>query len=269
MKKSLLELLILIAIFFGGWFALYQVDWMTLLRVEKAATTTEEKLGKLLKETIEKTETIINEKKIKAPIDSLLKHICRENYIDEDGIKLWIVQRDEINAYAMPDRNLVIYTGLLSACENEAELSGVICHEIAHMEKNHVMKKLMKEIGLSMLVSITTGNSKAGSVREVAKLLSSTAYDRGLEREADALAVEMLVEAGIDAEPLANFMFRLAQTTNYLPKELYWVSTHPDSEERAIAILDMAKNWKYEKTSVLDSVQWSSLQYEVSDLGLE
>ena len=78
---------------------------------------------------------------------------------------------------------------------------------MAHCELNHVMKKLIKEIGLGVLISITT-NGNGDMLREALKVLSSTAFDRDLEREADIKAVEYLNNTGVSAEPFANFLYR-------------------------------------------------------------
>ena len=78
---------------------------------------------------------------------------------------------------------------MLQAFDNENQLGFVICHEIAHIQLSHVMKKLVKEIGLSVLISMTTGKSGSGTIQEGLKLLSSSAYDRNLEKEADLKAV--------------------------------------------------------------------------------
>ena len=80
------------------------------------------------------------------------------------------------NAFALPGGHLVLYTGLINASDNFEEVTGVIGHELAHIELNHVMKRLVREIGLSALISMTTGESNPQVVLETAKLLSSSAF---------------------------------------------------------------------------------------------
>jgi predicted Zn-dependent protease len=128
---------------------------------------------------------------------------------------------------------MVVYSGLLKAVKNDGELAGVLGHELAHMELSHVMKKLGKEVGLSVLISITTGELGGDAIKEVIGMLSSSAYDRKLEKDADVQAVKYLMKAGIDHNDFANFLDRLGQEEAGVPKELSWLSTHPDSRERA------------------------------------
>ncbi|MBI4946402.1 MAG: M48 family metallopeptidase [Bacteroidetes bacterium] len=260
MKKVLFQLLLTVALFFLIWFSLSRINWKFILSIEQATKTTEEKLGDLFWKVYKTSETEIRRKKIIAPIDTLLSFICTKNHIERNGIKLHIIMKDEINAYTLPDRHLVVFSGLINACENESELCGILGHELAHMEKNHVMKKLIKEVGLSALISFTTGN-KAGSqaAKELAKTLSSTGYDRTLEREADLASVDYLLNANIDPEPFATFLFRIAKETGNLPKQLFWLSTHPDSEERAEKIIETIKNKKITKKNILYPETWKSL----------
>ena len=101
---------------------------------------------------------------------------------DREIIKVHVLNKDEINAFALPNGHLIIYSGLINNSGNQEELTGVICHEIAHIELNHVMKKLIKEIGLSVLISMTTGKGGSEIIKETAKMLSSSAFDRKLEK---------------------------------------------------------------------------------------
>ena len=262
-QKTLLQGLILILSFVAVWFALSQVDFVKLFNIEQTTANTEEKLGDLLWEAIQKTETIIHDKEIIKPIDSLVSHLAKKNGIDRESIKLHIVQKDEINAFAMPGNHLVLYTGLIADCENESELAGVLGHEIAHIEKNHVMKKLVKEVGLSVLISMATGGRNSQTIHETVKLLSSSAYDRRLETEADMTSVDYLIKANLDANEFANFMFKMGMN-NDAPDAFYYISTHPDSEERAKAIIENIKDKKYVKKPFLTAKQWESLKENAS-----
>lgn len=231
MKKILLQVSIIIALFFGTWFTLYQFDWMAFFKIKQVEQKTEEKLGNLIWDWFHKSGKEIQNQEVIGPIDSILSKICLKNNIDRKQIKLHLLETDEVNAFALPNNHLVIYTGLIAASENEAELSGVIGHELAHMKLNHVMKRLIKEVGLSVLISMTTGNRDSEILKKTAKLLSSTAYDRNLEKEADIKSADYLMNADMDPEPFSNFFFKLGEKGYIAREELSWISTHPDSKE--------------------------------------
>jgi len=258
--KLLLQGGILIASFFAMWMGLRQLDWVSIFHVKEISTSTEEKLGEMYWNIYKKLEDEETSKSITNPIDSLLNHICKANGIDTDIIKLHIIRKDQVNAFALPDHHLVLFTDLILDCENEAELCGVMAHELAHMEKGHIMKKLVKEIGLSMLIAMTSGKGSPETIQQAVRLLSSTAFDRTLESEADRTAVDYLITANIDPEPFANFLFRMSAKDNDIPKQISWISTHPDSEERSKTIIEQIKDIAFEKKTVLDSTQWINLK---------
>ncbi len=263
MKKIPIQLLALVVLFFGSWFVLKQVDWVTVLKVKQKTKKTEEKLGDFFWDMIKKSEKESTSSFTITAVNKLKISICKSNNIDSSKIKIHIIEKDEINAFALPNNHLVIFTGLIEACEEEAELSGIIGHEIAHMEKNHLMKKLVNEVGLTALISITTGNTNSELIKSILKILTSSSYSRKLETEADLTAVDYLIKAKISPEPLANFMFRLAQSTNTIPTQFYWISTHPDSEERAKTIIDALKNKSIINVPVLKKENWDLMKKDL------
>lgn len=263
MKKITLQGATIILLFFTTWFLLDQVDWMTLFEIEKNTEKTEEKLGELYLEIFTNEDSEITEPFVIKTVDSIISKICSANDIDHDFIKMHIIDHVETNAFALPNGHLILYNNLIRESESPEALSGVIAHEIAHIEGNHVMKKLIKEVGLSVLISITTGNGGGQIIKETAKTLSSTAFDRGLEKEADLLAVDYLVNAQIDPEPFASFLYALGSNENEMVNSLTWLRTHPDSEERAKYIIEYSENLSTEFKPVIMKPTWDKLKVEL------
>lgn len=266
MKNTLLQGLIIVALFFTSWFSLSKINWVQILRVEKATNTTEEKLGDLFWEFIKKTESEVKTKSVNVALDSIVSKICTANDIDKSTIKVHIIESNEINAFALPNRHLVINSALILDAKNEAALSGVICHEIAHIQLSHVMKKLVKEIGLAVLISMTTGKSGSGAIQEGLKLLSSSAYDRNLEKEADLKAVDYLIKADINPAPFADFLYQFSESEE-IPelKYLTWISTHPDSKERAEYIVEYSEDKTKKSVEILNIATWNELKEKLGD----
>jgi len=265
MRKLLFELFLFIALLGSVWFILSKIDWMTLFRVEQSTQRLENKIGNLFWDLLKKSENEITADSILSPVDSILNRICVINKIERTSIKFHLVRKDEINAFAFPNNHLILYSGLIDDCENEAELCGVLCHEIAHMEKRHIMNKLVKDFGLSVLISMSTGNGNSEMISEAIRHLSSTAYDRNLESEADMTAVEYLIKANIDPEPFANFLYRLSNKDENLPAQVYWISTHPDSKERAAKIIETIKNRTILKIPVISESGWALLKKRLKE----
>lgn len=264
MSRTLIKGLGILVAFFGVWLLLAQIDFITIFKIKEAKSSTESGIGNIIWEQIEKTEDVVYNDSIVATLDSLLLPLCKKNFIERDSLKVHIIHKDEINAFAMPDNHLVVYTGLIKACKNEQALLGVLGHEIAHIEGNHVMKKLSKEIGLSVLLSVTTGSNGA-VLSEILKTLSSSAYDRSLESEADMESVKYLLNANIDPRPFADFLYELS-VDNELHKYTYWVSTHPESEARAKTILNYLKGKKIKSKPILTKEAWEDFKNKVENV---
>jgi predicted Zn-dependent protease len=198
------------------------------------------------------------------PMDSIINHIAKANAFDREYIKVHIIEKDEINAFALPYGHLIINSGLILNCDNQEELIGVICHEIAHIELDHVMKKLVKEIGLSVLISMASGNSGGDVIKESLRVLSSSAFDRSLEKEADLKAVDYLVKAKVDPEPFAEFLYKISKLESDATQYFNWVSTHPASKERATYIIEYHDNELSDYQSILTTETWESLKAELA-----
>jgi len=265
MKKPIIQGLITILLFFGTWYVLTQIDWMKIFKVQQVTDKTEQKLGELFWEVFKKSEKEVKNTLVVNSVDSIVTQVCKTNKIDRSKLKIHILDKEDINAFALPNGHLIIYSGLILNSDNQEELVGVVCHEIAHIELNHVMKKLVKEIGLSVLISITTGNSGAEVIRETAKMLSSSAFDRSLEKEADIKAVDYLVNANINPEPFADFLYKLSDTEHEAIKYLTWISTHPDSKDRAEYIIEYSKGKEKEYKSILSNETWDKLKAELKN----
>lgn len=265
MRKIVVQAFVLAVIFFGTWFVLGRVNWMNIFKVEQLTNNLEQKLGDLFWDMFKKTDEEMNTPDITGALDSLLTRICTSNDIDKSKVKLHVLKKDEINAFTLPDRHLVIFSKLITEAENEAELCGVICHELAHMELDHVMKKLVKEIGLSVLVSMTTGSGGSDAAAEAARLLSSTAYDRTMEREADIKAIDYMIRADIKPEPFADFLYKLADDQTGIERHLTWINTHPDTRERAEHIIEYCRDKTVHSEPVLTDKSWNNLKESLNN----
>jgi predicted Zn-dependent protease len=230
MKSNSLWIIVILGVFAVLFFWLRSIDWAGLFTLEDRGRETEEKLGDLFWEHIGDEGEQIADSITLAVMDSLVNRICNANAISRERIKVHVFRADVINAFAMPGGHLVVNSQLIQECKNPEQLCGVLAHEIAHIQLRHVMGKLTREVGTSVLFGITTTGSDSGLFAEIIASLSSKAFDREMEKEADLKAVEYLVNAKIDALPFAEFLFNTGENASESP--LQWLSTHPSSRER-------------------------------------
>lgn len=234
-RRFVRQMLVSLAVFAGVLFAFSRVDWMQVFGLDHGII--EEKLGEMYWELFSESEVFVDDDTLIAPLDTLFSALCQANGIDRNEVALHLVECEEVNAYACPGNHLVVYTALVAECRSEAELCGILAHELAHIERGHVMQKLVKELGVATLAAML---ADGGALTEVMQVLTSTAYDRTLEAEADDVAVHYLLAAGIDPRSFGDFLLRLSQEED-LPALAEWISTHPDSKKRVQAIYTLAE----------------------------
>ena len=240
--KKLIVLLLFIVLAFGGCiYVISLFNWKKTFGIEKVTTDLDEKLGDVFWESYSADMVEVKDDKVILPIIKMVDQLCSENGIKSSSIKVHVVNNKEINAFAMPGRHLVVHTGLIQFADHEDEIAGVIAHEIAHIESGHVVKKLGKEIGLSILMNLTLGDIGGEVVRNALSTITSTAYDRSLEKEADLKAVDYMIAAKMNPTYLASFLEKLDKQSQ-TPEVLQWVSTHPDSKERVSYINQKVKS---------------------------
>lgn len=137
----------------------------------------------------------------------------------------------EINAFATIDGHIYVFSGLLKFVDNPEQLAGILAHEIGHHENGDLVDRLMKELGLSVLVAVLTGGD-AVMISEISKLLISSGFDRKQEREADEFAYKLMVKAQINPARLAHFFTKLKAEEKTYPDDLEIIMTHPNSKNR-------------------------------------
>lgn len=144
-----------------------------------------------------------------------------------------VVDDAAVNAFALPGGFVIVNRGLLDAAQSGEEIAGVLGHEIQHALLRHGTRRILREMGGSIALSLLFGGSDLQSYAQVGSRLTGLTYDRAEESEADREGVALLVRANIDPSGLARFFDRLSKD-NLNPPEL--LSTHPDPGNRAAEI---------------------------------
>jgi beta-barrel assembly-enhancing protease len=264
MNKAFIQILTFLFLFFGTWFLLSKINFTGKIDIQKISKTNEEKIGKKIIEYLQNENETVTNDSVVSIINKIKNRICIYNRIDTSKVKIYIFRNSEINAFALPGNNMVVYTGIIDFCKKPEELGGVMAHEMAHIEYNHIVKKLTKEIGIGLLATIAGSNSGEGMIKEIVRIISSSAFDRDMEREADKAAVNYMAKAHIDPENLATLMLRLSVKTD-IPGNLEWINTHPNSKERSSEILKLRLTKKFTVKPLLNDTIWASCQHIIDN----
>lgn len=251
--KVTLQILIFAAIFLLMWFGLSKVPWIDIFDIDTFNKEKQEQLSELVLKMHRQDKKEIKKEDAVAIINDIKSLLCAANGIDTADITLHLFEDEIINAFALPGGHIVVNTGLINLCDNPDMLAGVMAHEIAHIELQHVSRKLAREIGLSSLMVLTGGADNLVLLQEVLYTLSSRGFDRSMEAEADAHAVLYLQAANIDPKQLAHFLNKLSRKDEELPDVLRWLSTHPGADERVKEILNTSGSNKGYQQVVTDS----------------
>lgn len=150
-----------------------------------------------------------------------------------------VIDSDEVNAFALPGGYFFVNKGLILAADNEAELAGVMAHEIAHVTARHAMENAGKGqfLGYGMLAGILLTGGIAGAILQntagLTQALAFFKFSRGSEIEADNLGVQYLYAAGYDPTAMATMFEKIESLNKKKPGTLSKLfSTHPQSADR-------------------------------------
>ncbi|MBA2662541.1 MAG: M48 family metalloprotease [Bradymonadaceae bacterium] len=135
------------------------------------------------------------------------------------------------NAFALPGGWIYVYSGLMANMDNEAELIGVIAHEVAHVTRRHVAQRLVTLYGVDLLTRMALGQ-EPGIVQSVVATIVQQGfllrYSRGQETDADNIGLTYIVRANYDPQGFISFF----QTMVGQPSPPTFLLTHPAPEDR-------------------------------------
>ncbi len=222
------------------------------IRAEKAIASVlisdqqEEQLGLQVKQELEQKEKIryVQDPAIVEYVRSISTPILQAANRDRAGVRWKIQVIDDpktVNAFATPGGYLYVYTGLILASENEAELAGVMAHEAGHVVGRHSARAMVNAYGLQAISQVALGENP-GTAAQIATQLAGgglqLAHGRSEETEADEYGARYTSAAGYDPRGLISFFDKLRRQQGQTPGFMKWLSTHPTNEERIVHLRD-------------------------------
>jgi predicted Zn-dependent protease len=178
-----------------------------------------------------------------------------------------VIDSDEVNAFALPGGFFFVNKGLILAADNEAELAGVMAHEIAHVAARHAMENQgkMQAIQYGLLGTIIFGGGIASAIAQnaggFAQLLSFLQFSRGAESEADILGVQYLYASGYDPTAMSTMFEKLSAKNKKKPGTLSKIfATHPQSIDRRDASLALVARFPEKEEYIISTSEFQRVK---------
>src|SRR5215475_707678 len=201
-------------------------------------------LGRRLAYDVDRSSKIIND-----PFTTEYVNRVAQNLVLHSDSKvpftIKVVDSEVVNAFALPGGFLYVNRGLLEAAENEAEVAGVIAHEIAHVAARHGVEQASKGelINYLSIPLIFMGGVGGYAIRQglgLAVPLTFLKFSRGAEKEADRLGAQYMWASGYDPNALVTFFEKLEAKDKKKPGTLSKLfSTHPMTGDRITEVREL------------------------------
>ena len=224
-------------------------------------------LGRSLAAQVEGSARLVTDPVVTEYVNRIGQNLVR-NSDARVPFTIKVLDTDEVNAYALPGGFFYVNSGLILAADNEAELAGVMAHEIAHVAARHATKNMTKAQiwNIASIPLIFVGGPVAYAISEIASIavpLGFLKFSRDAEREADLLGLEYDYAAGYDPQAFVQFFEKLKVDEGKKKRSLVAkaFATHPMNADRIKAAQDEIRQYLPDRpeyvvnTSEFDSVR--------------
>ena len=207
----------------------------------------EHQLGRAWLRIFRSQVATVNDPLLFSYLEDLTFELVTHSELQDRRVELVVVDNPTINAFAVPGGVIGIHNGLLLHAQTEDELATVIAHEIAHLSQRHFSRrqefaKGQRPLNLAAMLAgfvlMATAGTDAGlaalTAAQAAAQDSALRYSRGNEAEADRVAMQTIVDAGMDPYAASAMFDRMLQASRYATGSRVpeFLRTHPLSENR-------------------------------------
>ncbi|HET9696700.1 MAG TPA: M48 family metallopeptidase [Terriglobales bacterium] len=230
-------------------------------------------MGKQYAQEVESSVKLVQDPVVNEYVNRIGQNLVR-NSDAKVPFTIKVVDSDEVNAFALPGGFFYVNSGLILAADDEAELAGVMAHEIAHVAARHATRQMTRSqlANLGSIPLIFMGGWAGYAIRSAAGFalpMTFLTFSRGFEAEADYLGLEYMYKTGYDPQAFVAFFEKLQAKEKKKPGSLAKAfSTHPQTPDRIgksqeeIAKVLPAKETYVINTSEFDQVKSRLAQIE-------
>jgi len=229
-------------------------------------------IGAQIASEFEQTARLVDDPVISEYVDRIGQNIVKHSDA-RVPFKIKVVDTDEVNAFAFPGGFFYVNKGLILAADNEAELAGVMAHEISHVTARHATARMSKGqyLQLFSLPALFVGGYWAQmGIQNALGLgmnLELLGITRESEREADQLGIQYLWNSGYDPNAFVSFFEKMQELEKGKPGRLAgWFRTHPSTDDRILAALNEQRYLPEKENYMLNSSEFDRVKARLQSI---
>lgn len=229
----------------------------------------EQKLGAAVSENIRKRYGVVQDPAIHKYVTLVGAVLAVASERPNLPWKFIVLDTDGVNALAAPGGYVHITRGALSLMKNEAELAGVLGHEIIHITEKHTMKAIQKGKMIQMGTSETLSNSPALFNKFVDKATEGVmaGFGRGEELESDDEGIVLANKVGYDPKGLITFLTTIKERNSGSDQKQGLFASHPEMDERLTKLQKKITDAKLTSTATVEARLHKNMTYKPVPLG--
>ncbi|TPG63254.1 beta-barrel assembly-enhancing protease [Ewingella americana] len=200
---------------------------------------------------------LINDPLLNQYINELGMRLVASAYSVRTPFHFYIVNNDELNAFAFFGGNVVLHSALFRYTDNESQLASVMAHEISHVTQRHLARAMEDQqksapltwVGALGSILLAMASPQAGMAALTGTLAGTQqnmiSFTQGNEQEADRIGIQVLQRAGFDPQAMPAFLQKLADLSSYSSKPPEMLLTHPLPDSRLADIRNRANQMSH------------------------
>jgi predicted Zn-dependent protease len=194
-------------------------------------------MGKQFAQELERQARIIDDPVISEYVNRVGQNLVRNSDV-KVPVSIKVLDSEEVNAMALPGGFFYVNSGLILKADSEAELAGVMAHEIAHIAARHGTRQATRGqvVNLASIPLIFMGGWTGYGIRQATSVLVPIGFlkfSRGFESEADLLGLQYLYKAGYDPTAFVDFFEKLQSAEKKKPGTMNKIfASHPLTDDR-------------------------------------